>query len=810
MSLKTSLTSAAVRFLSGKVELMAKDYIEDLAPASDEATRALRLTLAEKLSYLPNERAAANSGASINLGYLEALEALDALEHKDAVSNLFPVVLTRYVEQGYAEGNARPDMMLSNALFLLGREYLKYGSWEKASELFFYSAVSGTRKRTHARRVGLLSLLCAYNSQDEELIEAMDDLFSDIDDATVNRVQEILRLPNAKIPSAKDPAWSALIWRFGPLVGVLASEHLIRVLNKDGEHQAALLMSNIALNAIGDASSCDWLRALLHQQNALTYQLSGRNQEALGESLRARSLSQQLRYGECEHPLREQVWIRYFPCRETAIRCAADGEDAGLLASLLEQDRLQASLHAWLEQESMAEEDADPVAVPQSRGASNPSVPAVFFRAYEDVANSTRLIAPATSPFVEGVASTHQASFKTDHVEWWLGISRYGKCVYWSLLHHGKPFQSGSVNLLADYFLAGVLDDFEQDAESRMSKVNGLAGDGTSVISPFYHLAEWGTAEERTTSETLARLVPRPLQDALSRATLEKPIELVISAGMGFSNVPWPIIQLRDSRMKNYRLIERATIRHWASAYVESEKLSRRFIHDYSGLKALPLLVAVDDPRGDLTGKCQFIRSNSANYMNVTTGTAISNELSIKQHLVQILQKNCISHPPGVFFYRGHANSWDDPSSVVLELPEQPGMDGQDAVLPSGEFFGRYEDGSKWIPLPSRVVLSCCSSSSAALLGGEAVGLASACIVGGGASEVIATASDVYDSSFTSAFDDLLAEMMMDPVPHMEALRNLQVRMYDEWRLFSVRGGISVEDDIKFPHPLIWAMYQAI
>jgi hypothetical protein len=418
---------------------------------------------------------------------------------------------------------------------------------------------------------------------------------------------------------------------------------------------------------------------------------------------------------------------------------------------------------------------------------TEPSAPAGLFRALGDAWNSTRLLPPSSS-----IADVENMT-----IPWWLGIARYGSMLFWTVIRHGIGVECGYRDLTGSD-LGNLLFDLEEDITGHVRSDGRM-----SEFDPTYHFAEWGTAEERIASLCLGELIPQSIVANLRAASIDEPMELVVAAGTGLEGVPWPILQVGSPDAGGFRLIERARIRHWLSQDVEDARSGHEPATD-----SLPILIAIDDPDGGLTGDSDYLRNHAQTYFNGRLPPTDAPKASLKTALYEY----AAAEPVGVLFYRGHASSGNDPVKVSIDMPPPIAIpeDLDDLTISAGEFFGRFDDGSRYLPLPSRVVLSCCSSASASLFGGEAVGLAAACIVGGGAREVVATGRDVTDCSFTSAFDDLLAEAMTSPESHDSALRALQLRMYDEWRTFSVRGGIDVSDDIRFPHPLIWAMYQAI
>lgn len=216
----------------------------------------------------------------------------------------------------------------------------------------------------------------------------------------------------------------------------------------------------------------------------------------------------------------------------------------------------------------------------------------------------------------------------------------------------------------------------------------------------------------------------------------------------------------------------------------------------------VPLLVAIDDPFEELAP----IDSNAFHSARHHFAQPVNGH---EDDFLQLMRQNFRHAPNGIFYYRGHLYGGSDAAGAALNLPTHHAECDDYGTLQAGQLFGKLPDGTPWMPLPRRVVLSCCSSSASGLLHGEAIGLAAACMAGGGASEVIATCIDVRDSSFTAALDVMILQVAKNPAPLSTGLSGLHRTLYRDWQKFSLRGGIHDMEDIDFPHPMIWAMYQA-
>lgn len=799
---------AQIARLVKSVERLGRRGVDDLGVAATAESRRLREALQSLLEDADGEVIAGTAADYRVLSYLQGLEHLDNQEHQDAVFSLFPVALARYVEGGHSNGIGKEDDLLANSLYLLGKEFMKYAQWELATEFFFHSILT-SRNRQTARSAGLVSLVAAYNSGDPELYDGLRGQFEDA--ARADRsIATLLEILHSTLPGSKprDALAAGIIWKFGTLVGALTLDRVAAALAASGHSHEALVHARTGLDRLPEGPGLAWLRASLLQTCALAVEASAPD-EALRYATAAWDESETQRYGNCDQLLREAVWTRYLPARSLALRTAVRLADPMLVAALLERDRLQASVVTTLEYDQPQDSTGftDPeisiTSAPTNAEAtlaappkSDSSAPQAFFTAMDHAMNAMRLEPPERR-----APETGQAPLAAS-APWWFGLSRYGSTVYWTLLREGSSVSCGSIDLLKDPGLDELLLDFEEAVGGYSLTLGGTYRDRFRTFDANYHLAEWGTAEERIATSTLGRLIPEALRVELLIASSSNPIRLVIAAGSGFSGIPWPIIQVGKPDQDGFRLVERAQIRHWISERVDDTRRQSADPDDSS----LPLLVAIDDPLGDLVGASEFLAANARRYFGARAEPIDDAKTAIRVALHDEVHKE----HRGLFYYRGHASSDGNAASSALDVPNAVQSDDEDDnVIRAGEFFGRFEDDHPLFPLPSRVVLSCCSSATTSLFGGEAIGLAAACILGGGAKEVIATGCDVDDTPFTTAFDDILASVMVDPRPHDELLRGLQIRMYDEWRLFSVRGGIDT-DNVNFPHPMVWAMYLAI
>lgn len=782
-----------------KVEKLAARGIPETGPLATAESERLRVELEQAIDGEPDS--SSRQLAYGALGYLEGIAFLDDREHQDAVMGLLPPAMARWALLGHGRsGVGKPNPILGNCLFLLGREYVQYAQWKMSTELFVYATVASTN-RTVARDAGLLSLISAAH-EDDEMYSTVRDLFDDDTIASDRGLAAAVRALDGALGRtdiAHDVGTYSDIWTRGPLAAGLIVDRLAQTLNASGRYRDVVKLTYDALIRLGDDPILESTKSAVLQESSSAKLHLGNEEGAIADAEQSWELSEYLRYGNCDHRMREAAWARHEKARIVALRAAAAVADAEKMAGYIQRDRLRASLFTWLEP-SDSEDEPQPTKADKvgrsgmtvngeqkddSRGdSSGMTAPEAFFAALGDTFNSTRLTPPPKSE--EAVSSRD--------IPWWLGIARYDSALFWTILRNGIGIDCGTVDL-DESNLGDLLLDLQAD-------VTGNARpDGRDIsVDPLHDLAEWGTFEERIATLTLGQLLPETLVAALHGASAEHPLSLVIAAGRGLDGVPWPIVQIATPDTGGFRLIERACIRHWLSSDVESARAGRPVSED-----ELPILVAIDDPEDNLAGRSAFLKANSLAYFSGESPIP-----NAKEAVKRALYDHCDDGALGVFFYRGHATSFDDPAHVAIAVPEATPGNVEESHISSGEFFGRFDGGERFLPLPSRVVLSCCSSSSGSLFGGEALGLAAACVRGGGAQEVIATGYDVIDCSFTSAFDDMLAGALVDPSPHDAVLRRLQVRMYDEWRTFSVRGGIELGDDIRFPHPLVWAMYQAM
>ncbi|MGW6459615.1 CHAT domain-containing protein, partial [Streptomyces sp. NPDC055078] len=386
--------------------------------------------------------------------------------------------------------------------------------------------------------------------------------------------------------------------------------------------------------------------------------------------------------------------------------------------------------------------------------------------------------------------------------------------LFWFVARDGEPVGFGMDDLRRYDRVKPVLlalAGFSQSSERRSWSLFPYKRGPGDFYEPLEHLGNWRSAEEQIMTRTMGDLLPRPLADALREATGDDPLRLTIAAPRELTCVPWPIAMIPGT---DDRLIERATLRMWTSTPTQSRRAARGTGRPAS---PVPFLLACDNPDGTLRERTTSSVVQSASTLLTGAGTAAPGSKSApgnksapgteqapgtKQALMAALRRIGAS-AQGLFFYRGHAFHDSDPAWSALPLAD-------DESVQAGELFGLLDDGTPFLPVPSRVILSCCSSSTASALGGEGIGLVAG-LIHSGADQVIATSVDVPDVSFTEAFEDLIVAGMLDRQDgdHADLLRGLQLRMLREWKVYSLRGVSDYENDIRDPHPIIWGSYHA-
>lgn len=733
-------------------------------------------------------------------GYLRALGDFVAGRHFEFVMGCLPFASGAYMNHNHYK-SIHSEPLMSNAFFLLGMEYLRFASWKDASEYFAYSMLTAS-DRAQKRTAASASVIMGYRSGDQGLVDAMDNLVEDLL-ATDPEIQAIRTLAHpAAARRFRTLSYEEIARQLGtvPTDGVvrylLIEQSCRRLLDADRFADAERLTT--VLEASTAARKYDWARALCKQIEARCAFSQDSEARALALAREAWKLSMTLRLQSCEPSLRAMVWTQYADARRIALECALRSGEPMAMAEMLEEDRFRSSVVATVEfinrddstgnagtdfEASQAKEKK----LPKGEG----SVPQAMLNAWGDIFRANSLA--SLSDDVEPPTSADQLAVVST-VPLWFGLAQYSDSIYWTVLEYGICVESGVLDLAARPQLRDLLEEFRLEFGTQLPLQENIAA-RLPEVDIYHELQEWGTAEERITCGLLGSLLPDSLVERL-RDHGKGAGYLTISVGSGLPPLPWPIFRVCvDGR--EVAVVELIAVRQWLSSSVSGGLLPTA-----GELEQHPLRMTIDNVTGDLVGgNLETLRTAERSY----SGPHLGGDESVLDYARRMFT----DHPPGVFFYRGHMHSDADPASAYIDIPIADGFDADDERIFAGQLFGRLPDGTPWFPLPQRAVLSCCASAGSGLLGSESMGFVAACVVGGGALEVVGTSIDIVDSPFTAAFEDQLALVAQMPEPLVFGLHRLQRKMYGEWCTFSLRGGIAEAKSINYPHPLIWAMYQS-
>ncbi|WP_328718796.1 CHAT domain-containing protein [Streptomyces sp. NBC_00247] len=752
-------------------------------------------------------------------GFLGGVVKADAEDSGNAGLSYVLSILIRSTEQP-PRPDLVPDRHLATLHELLGREYVRFADWATAEECFAGAALHWRTAR-HARRTFCQMVVLAMKAGDRDgalthlkVIEGASHGASAVFHRIAARV-----LDETPGVGADEVAGIEQVRKLGIITYTYLVSCLAERLAEDAQPERALGLLTSANARLAAEGADSWLVGELEQRSATIWVAMGRHEEGLDLALAAWAKLDAPRYRACSHAQRASLWANFSPSRYAALTAVTALGDGRAVAELIESCRLQSMIGTIVEADTEEETkkladsgistEPEPADETESDG---PLVSRAVFTALNDAFGATFLRFPSPVSF-QGAAllmphyssvlptgSAHalvprsldealpEGFFWSSHIE--------NGFLFWFAAQDAEPIGYGAEDLrLRDRVkpvllgLAGQSQAAEPKSWSLFPRKRG-PGD---YYEPYTHLESWKSAEEQIITRTIGDLLPPPLVTALSAATGPDPVRLTISAARELACVPWPIVMVPGSEE---RLVERAALRMWTSAPTQLVRSARRSRPDSS---PVPFLLACDNPDGTLRERTsESVVRSAATLLEAAGSPAPATKESLLQALHQIGPST-----RGLFFYRGHAVHDADPAWSALPL-------AGDDHLSSGELFGSLDDGTPFLPMPERVVLSCCSSSTASSLGGEAIGLAAGAIQSG-ADQVIATSVDLLDTSFTEVFEDLIVEDMLarPQDDHVDLLRRLQLRMLNEWKICSLRGTTDSGDDIRDPHPVIWASYQA-
>jgi len=461
--------------------------------------------------------------------------------------------------------------------------------------------------------------------------------------------------------------------------------------------------------------------------------------------------------------LRQEAASAVHEHRELALRLAVASGQAGVAAELIESSRLQ-SLPVSGTRIEQALEAEDPRSILQATSTSLGVLSHVCVDGQSVLATAHAGLGLPSGPVVELSAVINAVGGTT--TGWW------GCFIAVSKAHWVVRSPTGTLTCGTHEF-----NDDDKQALTRFQ--NAL----DAVSDPYEPMIWLDRAEEAELMAALADVVvPDLLRAELLRE--ERPISLVVASNM-LAVLPLPALVLR--RSDQTRLIERATVRIQPPAFLvrlEAQPEASRQIH--------PLLVACTDPRGDLP----HARTEVPARVRLThQGAASHGSLrATRENLCEVLS-GLIAGAPGIFFYSGHAGTYDVQGSLnaFLALDDEGSLSAWDLF--------HLDASEPALHSPSRAVLSACDSGgSSGAGGGEWLGLGAG-LLHAGARQVISTAWSIYDTPFTAQFDNSLVDGLRTAADPAELLAGLQREALDTWR-FS-------PNPLASP-PAIWAAYQCL
>ena len=743
--------------------------------------------IAKKITSMLDEPESQNWGDLAELyqiqQYLELLGNFPSRDRWETLCGTLPIMCGRVAY--HAHRNSIPkDSILSNCFQLLGMEYLKSGEFSEAFDAFGY-AWTTAKQRLVTQRLTQLSAACAYRSKDPELIEIADSMIEDVIQYSAH-LQSLYRCFHDHLAEKTDPQDLlndvCLLGQNDPLLALLAGENVIDILLTQHHTEAAKQV----LSSLRELfSPCDpWIESLLFQFESQISFAKNDFTSACNKANYALKLSEHLLLQPCLPTSRKSVFERYDKSRTIALRSYLKLNDARGMAQFIEDHRLKATVDAEIEEI----EDEPPTAPKEHNSNADNATQGNDIFAPKLILNVWHEITTCYS-----MTSISQNDRNTDELlgqPLFLSYARVKSSIFWTAASNGVPLGCGELSLTQNHDLNEVINTFEKYFTKLHSDT-----DEFPEVDLFHYLREWGTPEETWITETLGTLIPDCVKNVILGS--ESRVTLTISTDFQLPPLPWPIFRISHANVGS-SLIESADIHYWLSARLSSA--SRKHVRPGS----IPLLLVIDNPDGRLTNQPPPEFSVS---QEIFSGPVLQHGDSVWEYAAN----HFVNHPIGVLYYRGHLESRRSPADAYFKFPTPIGTPEGDesSFLAVGQLFGKFKDGTPWFPLPTRVILSCCSSSGTGQLAGEAIGLAAACIEGGGASEVIATSIDILDDPFTSRFDGMLTQVGVDSPPLYKGLSTLQNRVYLDWRNYSLRGGVPESTRAAWPHPLIWAMYQA-
>ncbi|MBB3753798.1 hypothetical protein FHT44_006320 [Mycolicibacterium sp. BK634] len=793
---EAELDTLRERWLLLRAISLAAHRPPEVGPLSTRKTRTHAAILDQYCDTFQDRHRGRRAQLSDLEGYLTSLALFDSGDYCNGNLSLLRAVV----------GDARDNPLLADntaagrALAILGRNYLRFADYGLAGEAFARSSLA-LRSGNDAERVR--SWACAVFATLRSEIDPADlePLTFSVNDtslqgvlAAVARLRDAVTTGNAPescsleadLASVRRSSALALHLALGPLARLLVST------------DRAAEAENMLRAALRERTAPDHvLSPLIHVELADLLSQSGQAAEALPYALQAWAHNESALYTGCSERMRWLAWEGFSRARTLAMRSALDSGETGILAALIERARSEGTLLTKMEREVPSWTPTAIVRVDgdfEDRPVMNipddldPNCPQAIGLAISDAVNATtvtrgpHMLAAAISgtgqqELMRDLSTQIVAQLDRTSTDHFLSLHLEDRSIFWCLCSSNRDFTGGTINL-----------DGEPDLDDAIALLTGhAAGEDTSVIED---LAVCGSPDELAITGPLSSLLGDAVIAALNHDPQADPT-LVLSFSPELSCVPWPIVPVAGAARR--RLLEAATLRIWTTLGLEARRPPITATAD-----TLALGLFCDDPAADMrVGSLEFAPFFEHHLSNRTAPGAV---LGTKEHLLDALQALRSDDKPALALFRTHSTVEHDPAYSKIRLAE-------DDVIHAGELYGSMGDGSQYIPMPYRVVLSSCSSASVMTRGGSSLGLAVGCIAAGAAG-VVATGVDVYDAPFTLELDHRLVETMRKPQRHDVLLSALYRDLYQQWH--DQRGDILIDaDELICSHPVIWAYYWA-
>ncbi len=722
----------------------------------------------------------------------------------------------------FAHGNQDADV--ANAAFALSRAYSRLGDGKRAA-VFAAETFRRTprRERNLQRNIWCLAALIAAGDHlvvaewlaelpTHQLTEPDASMFLILKHVSGRERRSLADLLRANERITEVPAEAAVLFRL-----TVAAE-----LRAAGQPTQARGILQLLLKQLAAEAAPPWTLARVRQVVADILLSEQHYHDALSAALASWVVLDECRYRTGSARLRRTIHDSYALARRTAMSAAAALQNWALLSELIESARLQSGSDI---EGSLAEFDsaADGHQVTgrarrgDTRTINLDDVRAPYSLVYDDLTSSRTDLAPPADVSVRGrsmIAVAREGEHsnavhlpetrKTLALEHYLSAATVNGALWWSNWYE-RGLLFWTVWSLEDHIDGGQID-LNVDQRLRAALTACYEGNGmrppwrTGGLPAFdlnQALLHCDSPDELELTRTLANLIPPRISHCTGKARANTPPRLLISPAPDLSCVPWPILPIGGPADSPARLIELYELQFAPSL----ASIAAAATTDAHQQEPVPYTMCCDYFEPDnfpAPPQRATARFGTAHRRASDPDTLLATPEAVASFL-----RHLNPGSQGLTVFRTHFSSVSgDPTASGFEL--YGGTFEVGWLLPHDRQAGRPILG-----MTSRVLLSCCSTSaSQERYGGESLGLVAACI-GCGARMIIATSVNIPHTSFTSVFDHLLTEMMLNNSSHVSGLHNLQCQMLREWRN---SGGLGIQlgnADIRAPLPVVWAYYQA-